>query len=68
MFVHKSIMKPFLDKLVERTRNMKIGDPFDEATTVGSMISQDQAEKTLHYIEGAKKEVNISNQTPNFAE
>lgn len=36
---------------------MKIGDPFDEDTHVGSMISKEQAEKTLHFIDLAQKEV-----------
>ena len=58
VFVHKKILGQFLDKLILRTKKMKIGDPNLEDTTVGATISKDQAEKTLHYIELAKKEVN----------
>ena len=50
-------MEPFLQKLVAKTKSMKIGNPFDADTTVGSMISKDQADKTIQYVEGAKKEV-----------
>ena len=46
-----------MKKLVERTRKMKIGDPFAEDTTVGATISQEQGEKVLKYIELAKTEV-----------
>ena len=53
-------MEDFLKKLVERTRRMKIGDPFAEDTTVGATISQEQGEKVLRYIELAKSEVRIS--------
>lgn len=56
VYVHKSIMEPFLEKLVAKTQKMKIGDPFDEDTHVGSMISKEQAEKTLHFIDLAQKE------------
>lgn len=57
MFVHKSIIGPFLAQLVERTKRMKIGNPFDDDTTVGATISREQFEKVMHYIEIAKKEV-----------
>ncbi|XP_056007997.1 4-trimethylaminobutyraldehyde dehydrogenase-like [Ostrea edulis] len=56
VFVHRSLMGPFLAKLVERTKRMKIGDPFDEDTTVGATISKEQFDKVMHYIEIAKKE------------
>ena len=36
---------------------MKIGDPDKEDTMVGATISEEQAEKTLSYIEQARKEV-----------
>ncbi|ESP01672.1 hypothetical protein LOTGIDRAFT_139335 [Lottia gigantea] len=59
VFVEKSIVKPFLEKLVERTKAMVIGNPNNEDTTVGATISQEQAECVLKYIqigqsEGAK--------------
>ena len=53
-------MESFLKKLVERTRKMKIGDPFAEDTTVGATISQEQGDKVLRYIELAKSEVRTS--------
>ncbi|XP_061186013.1 4-trimethylaminobutyraldehyde dehydrogenase-like [Saccostrea echinata] len=56
VFVHKSIMGPFLAGLVERTKRMKIGNPFHDDTTVGATISKEQFDKVMHYIEIAKKE------------
>lgn len=50
-------MEDFLKRLEERTRKMKIGDPFAEDTTVGATISKEQGEKVLRYIELAKSEV-----------
>lgn len=56
VFVHKSIMGPFLAQLVERTKRMKIGDPYLEDTTVGATISKQQYDIVMQYIELAKKE------------
>lgn len=56
VFVQKKILGQFLEKLVERTKKMKIGDPFAEDTTVGATISRQQADKVLSYIDLAKKE------------
>ena len=59
VYVHKNIAERFLNRLVEKTKNMKIGNPFDEDTVVGATISTQQAEKVLSYIDIAKKEVCI---------
>lgn len=56
VFVEKSIMGPFLAKLVERTKKMKIGNPNNEDTRVGATISEEQALKVLSYVKTAKKE------------
>ncbi|CAC5401962.1 ALDH9A1 [Mytilus coruscus] len=56
VFVQNSIMGPFLAKLVERTKNMKIGNPNHEDTKVGATISEEQAKKVLTYVDIAKKE------------
>lgn len=56
VFVQENIMEDFLKRLEERTRKMKIGDPFAEDTTVGATISKEQGEKVLRYIELAKSE------------
>ena len=57
--MHKNIAERFLSRLVEKTKNMKIGNPFDEDTVVGATISSQQAEKVLSYIDIAQKEVCI---------
>lgn len=57
VFVEKSLLEEFLEKLVARTTDMKIGDPNNDKTTVGATISREQAEKTLGYVDIAKKEV-----------
>ncbi|XP_052796379.1 4-trimethylaminobutyraldehyde dehydrogenase-like [Mya arenaria] len=56
VFVQRSIHDEFLEKLVSRTKKMKIGDPFAEDTTVGATISRQQADKVLHYVQAARHE------------
>ncbi|BAF87182.1 betaine aldehyde dehydrogenase [Azorhizobium caulinodans ORS 571] len=54
VFVHSSILKPFLAQLTERTERMVVGDPLDPATHVGALISEAHMKKVLGYIEAAK--------------
>jgi acyl-CoA reductase-like NAD-dependent aldehyde dehydrogenase len=51
LFLHASIYDSFLDKLVEKLRAFKIGDPLDEATDMGSIINRRQFEKVCSYVE-----------------
>jgi betaine-aldehyde dehydrogenase len=56
VFVHAKVKAAFLDKLIARTRRMKVGDPLDPATQVGALISAAHMEKVLAYIEAGKRE------------
>ncbi|PYE85299.1 betaine-aldehyde dehydrogenase [Phyllobacterium leguminum] len=54
VFVHKNIQKAFVERLVERTRAIRIGDPLDEATQMGPLVNAAQRDKILGYIEKGK--------------
>jgi acyl-CoA reductase-like NAD-dependent aldehyde dehydrogenase len=55
LFVHKSIYDSFLDKLATKLGKMKVGDPVDEASDMGAIVSKQQFEKVTAYIaDGAK--------------
>ncbi|MGR6466404.1 betaine-aldehyde dehydrogenase [Rhizobium sp. PAMB 3182] len=56
VFVQKGIKEKFLARLKERTEVIKLGDPMDEATQLGPMVSAAQREKVLGFIETAKTE------------
>lgn len=57
VFVQEKIYSSFIEKLVERTNNNIVcGDPMDEATNFGALISKSHQEKVLKYIEIAKSE------------
>jgi acyl-CoA reductase-like NAD-dependent aldehyde dehydrogenase len=51
LFLHQSIFESFLDKLKVRAEKLKIGDPLDEATDMGSVISEKQFRRVCGYIE-----------------
>ncbi len=56
VFVHAKAKAAFLDKLVARTRRIKVGNPLDPATQVGALISEAHMEKVLGYIDAGKRE------------
>jgi len=56
VFVQKSIKQKFLDRLRERTTKIRLGDPMDENTHLGPLVSRAQFEKVLAYIEKGREE------------
>jgi acyl-CoA reductase-like NAD-dependent aldehyde dehydrogenase len=50
IFVHETIHDAFVEKLKAKVDAMKMGDPLDEATDIGSIISKPQFEKVRSYI------------------
>ena len=50
VFVQKGIKEAFLARLSERLANAVIGDPMDEATSFGPMVSQGQLDIVKRYI------------------
>ncbi|MFC3074113.1 betaine-aldehyde dehydrogenase [Shinella pollutisoli] len=56
VFVHNAVRDDFLARLKARTERIVIGDPMDEATQLGPMVSYAQREKVLSYIEAGKAE------------
>ncbi|HVZ45650.1 MAG TPA: aldehyde dehydrogenase family protein [Ramlibacter sp.] len=51
IYVHRSIHDEFVSRLKARVDAMKMGDPLDEATDIGTIISRGQLERVLGYIE-----------------
>lgn len=56
VFVQKGIKEAFLTRLTERLAKVKIGDPMDEAVNFGPMVSENQMNIVLGYIEKGKAE------------
>ncbi|HJS98439.1 MAG TPA: aldehyde dehydrogenase family protein [Terriglobales bacterium] len=56
LFVEEKVHDDFMNKLVERTRKIKPGDPLDPKTRLGAIVSEQQMNTVLGYIESGKKE------------
>ena len=51
LFLHEDIFEPFLERLAEKSSALRIGDPLDEATDMGAIISKTQFDKVCGYVE-----------------
>jgi aldehyde dehydrogenase (NAD+) len=56
LLLHQDIYEPFMEKLVARAKALRLGDPLKPETQLGPLVSQEQQERVLHYIEIGKKE------------
>ena len=56
IFVQRSIYADFVQRFAERARNIAIGDPMDENTIIGPMVSPAHLAKVRGYIELGPKE------------
>lgn len=56
LFIHNDIYDEFVEKLIERAKQVKIGPPTDRSTRLASLINEQQGKKVLNYFEIAKKE------------
>jgi len=56
VYVAESLRKKVEEALVEAVRNTKIGDPFDDDTLIGPMISKGQRESVMGFVERAQKD------------
>lgn len=53
LYVHENIYDEFVEKFVEKTKRLKLGNPFDKETHVGSIISREQLEVIDGYVKSA---------------
>ncbi len=56
LLVHEDAHDRFLEDLTARARKLRVGNPLDPATQMGSQISGRQMDRILDYIESGKQE------------
>jgi acyl-CoA reductase-like NAD-dependent aldehyde dehydrogenase len=56
LFVQDSIYDRFVEQFVEKTKRLKVGDPLDPATNVGSLISPRHLERVDNYVNIGREE------------
>ncbi len=56
IFVEKSLYSKFKEDFVSKVTALKIGNPFDDHTEIGALVSKSHLEKVKSYIDLAKEE------------
>ncbi|KGA95674.1 betaine-aldehyde dehydrogenase [Alkalihalobacillus alcalophilus ATCC 27647 = CGMCC 1.3604] len=56
LFIHKNIYDEFVNKFLEKTKALKVGDPFNKETHVGALISKGHQEVVDGYVKLAVEE------------
>ncbi|KAK3578193.1 hypothetical protein CHS0354_015244 [Potamilus streckersoni] len=56
IYVQREIYSKFVEKFVEAAKNLKVGDPMDQKTFTGALISKEHLAKVKSYVELAEKE------------
>ncbi len=56
IYVQRGIYDKFLAAFVEKVKLMQVGDPLEENTKTGAVVSEQHQEKILHYIHLARLE------------
>jgi aldehyde dehydrogenase (NAD+) len=56
LFVENKVQNEFLEKLVARAKKLQPADPLDPKTRLGAIVSQEQMQTVLSYVEAGKKE------------
>jgi len=54
VYIHKDIYENFRSKLIDAAENTKYGDPYDENTITGPMITEDEAIRAEKWVNEAK--------------
>ncbi len=56
LFVQEGVYKQVVEEVVAAVKQIRVGDPLDRNTQMGSIISLEQLEKVQEYIQHGKKE------------
>ena len=56
IFVEQSIYEKFKTDFVKKVKTLTVGNPFDQNTTIGALVSKSHLEKVQSYIQLAKQE------------
>lgn len=51
LLLHKDIYKKFLGKYIDKVEKIRIGDPVNEETELGALVSEDHYQNVLKYVE-----------------
>ncbi len=56
IYIQRPVYEQFRDELVRRAERLTVGNPFDEKTKLGALVSKQHREKVLSYVQLAREE------------
>lgn len=56
IYVERTIYQPFLDRFIPKVKALKVGNPLDEETDIGGLITPDEAKRAFDWIQEATKQ------------
>jgi aldehyde dehydrogenase (NAD+) len=56
LLVEQRVHDEFVGKLVDRVKGLKVGDPMDKGTRMGPVVSAQQLETVLSYVDAGRRE------------
>jgi betaine-aldehyde dehydrogenase len=59
VFVREAVGQAFVERLLARTRALRLGDPLDETTQIGPLVSAAHRDKVLGYLERGRAEAEV---------
>lgn len=59
LLVEESVKDQVVEQLIERTKKLEPGDPLEQGTRLGAVVSKAQQETVLSYIESGKREATL---------
>ena len=57
VYVENEIYDQFMERIVRKVNQIRIGDPLDPESQMGALISEEHLQKVLGFMDIAKKEV-----------
>jgi betaine-aldehyde dehydrogenase len=60
ILVEKPIYKKFVEAMAEKAKKIKLGAPLDRDTKMGPLVSKEQYDRVLSYLEVGKKEAKVA--------
>src|SRR6202162_3870267 len=60
ILVQKSIYKKFVEAMTEKAKKIKLGPPLERETKMGPLVSKEQYDRVLSYLEVGKKEAKVA--------
>lgn len=60
ILVQKSIYKKFVDAMAEKAKKIAVGPPLERDTKMGALVSKEQYDRVLSYLDLGKKEAKVA--------